>query len=110
MGLSNAVNGTPSNVVEPAPWSRPSINRIVVDLPAPFGPRKPVTLSGSTSKDRSSTPDFPAYTFPSPCASITVMSLILSAVGVALPRRRGQYRGQDGPRPATDSGRPAPRL
>jgi hypothetical protein len=29
--------------------------RIVVDLPAPFGPRKPVTLPGSTSKLRSST-------------------------------------------------------
>ena len=35
--------------------SRPSTIRIVVDLPAPFGPRKPVTLPGSTSKLRSST-------------------------------------------------------
>ena len=36
-------------------WSRPRIMRIVVDLPAPFGPRKPVTRPGRTSKDRSST-------------------------------------------------------
>ena len=35
--------------------SRPRIVRIVVDLPAPFGPRNPVTLPGSTSKLRSST-------------------------------------------------------
>jgi hypothetical protein len=28
---------------------------MVVDLPAPFGPRKPVILPGSTAKERSST-------------------------------------------------------
>jgi hypothetical protein len=28
---------------------------MVVDFPAPFGPRKPVTLPGSTTKLRSST-------------------------------------------------------
>jgi hypothetical protein len=31
------------------------IMRIVVDLPAPFGPRKPVTVPGRTSKVRPST-------------------------------------------------------
>src|SRR5215471_9077972 len=35
--------------------SRPRISRIVVDLPAPFGPRNPVTLPGSTANDRWST-------------------------------------------------------
>ena len=35
--------------------SRPSIIRIVVDLPAPFGPRKPVTMPGLTGKVRWST-------------------------------------------------------
>ena len=35
--------------------SRPMIMRIVVDLPAPFGPRKPVTIPGRTVKLRSST-------------------------------------------------------
>jgi uncharacterized protein YcnI len=31
------------------------MSRIVVDLPAPFGPRKPVTMPGWTVKLRSST-------------------------------------------------------
>ena len=35
--------------------SRPRIMRIVVDLPAPLGPRKPVTLPGWTTKETSST-------------------------------------------------------
>ena len=35
--------------------SRPTIMRIVVDLPAPLGPRKPVTRPGRTWKLRSST-------------------------------------------------------
>ena len=30
--------------------SRPSITRMVVDFPAPFGPRNPVTTPGSTTK------------------------------------------------------------
>src|SRR5438105_3045695 len=34
--------------------SRPMISRMVVDLPAPFGPRKPVTCPAGTSKLRSS--------------------------------------------------------
>jgi len=35
--------------------SNPRIRRIVVDLPAPLGPRKPVTIPGFTWKLRSST-------------------------------------------------------
>ena len=35
--------------------TRPSSMRSVVVLPAPFGPRNPVTRPGATSKDRSST-------------------------------------------------------
>ena len=31
------------------------MSRIVVDLPAPFGPRNPVTIPGWTVNDRSST-------------------------------------------------------
>jgi hypothetical protein len=34
---------------------RPQIIRIVVDLPAPFGPRKPVTVPGSQRNDTSFT-------------------------------------------------------
>ena len=54
-GTSYSCSGLPSKVVEPLPLSRPSINLIVVDLPAPFGPKKPVTLEFSTSKDMSLT-------------------------------------------------------
>ena len=35
--------------------SRPRIMRMVVDLPAPFGPRNPVTRPGRTAKEASST-------------------------------------------------------
>ena len=38
--------------------SRPIIMRIVVDLPAPLGPRKPVTVPGSTVKEMLSTAVF----------------------------------------------------
>jgi hypothetical protein len=37
--------------------------RIVVDLPAPFGPRKPVTAPGRHVKLTSSTAVKPAYAF-----------------------------------------------
>jgi hypothetical protein len=40
---------------------RPTITRIVVDLPAPFGPRKPVTRPGRAVKETSSTAVKPAY-------------------------------------------------
>ena len=55
IGIRRERNGVPSNVVAPSPLSRPSISRMVVDLPDPLGPRKPVTLPGSTRNDRSST-------------------------------------------------------
>jgi hypothetical protein len=35
--------------------SSPRIRRIVVDLPEPFGPRKPVTIPGRTENERPST-------------------------------------------------------
>ena len=37
------------------------IMRMVVDLPAPFGPRKPVTRPGRAVKETSSTAVKPAY-------------------------------------------------
>src|SRR5688572_31776040 len=40
---------------------RPTITRIVVDLPAPFGPRKPVTRPGWAVKETLSTAVKPAY-------------------------------------------------
>src|SRR5882757_3696277 len=50
--------------------SRPSSIRIVVDLPAPFGPRKPVTTPGRTVKVRWSTAVLSPYRLVSPCNSI----------------------------------------
>ena len=38
--------------------------RIVVDLPEPFGPRKPVTVPGRTEKDRLSTAFVPPALMP----------------------------------------------
>src|SRR5688500_13743095 len=40
---------------------RPTMTRIVVDLPAPFGPRKPVTRPGWAVKETLSTAVKPAY-------------------------------------------------
>ena len=51
------------------------IMRIVVDLPDPLGPRKPVTVPGRTSKDRSSTATTLPNRFESPRASITRSAL-----------------------------------
>src|SRR5690349_1641216 len=49
--------------------------RIVVDLPAPFGPRKPVTTPGRTVNVRWSTAVLSPYRFVSPCNSIMVARL-----------------------------------
>src|SRR5215831_5497770 len=46
------------------------MQRIVVVLPAPFGPRKPVTLPGSMPNVRSSTATLSPYRFVSPRTSI----------------------------------------
>ncbi len=49
-------DGWPPIVTWPAEgWSSPRIIRIVVDLPEPLGPRKPVTTPGLTRKERSYT-------------------------------------------------------
>jgi hypothetical protein len=40
---------------------RPTMTRIVVDFPAPFGPRKPVTRPGFAVKVTSSTAVKPPY-------------------------------------------------
>ena len=46
----------PATVTVPAVGlSRPMIMRMVVDLPAPLGPRNPVTVPGSTVKEMLST-------------------------------------------------------
>ena len=50
--------------------TRPRIIFIVVDLPAPLGPRKPVTRPGRTVNERSSTTARPPYSLVSPLTSI----------------------------------------
>src|SRR5699024_67295 len=55
-GFCSCPYGTPLTVAVPAVGrSSPRIIRIVVDLPAPLGPRKPVTMPGLTVKVKSST-------------------------------------------------------
>jgi hypothetical protein len=46
--------------------SSPTIIRIVVDLPAPFGPKKPVTTPDGTEKLKSSTAVFAPYLLVNP--------------------------------------------
>src|ERR1700752_2487131 len=96
IGPASRPNGLPLTVTVPAVGrSSPRISRIVEVLPAPFGPRKPVTLPGSTVNDRSSTATVPPYLLVRPRASIMIPSLLLlclSAHGVGLHARVGDRR------------------
>ena len=59
-GFGCAAYGTPSIVTRPALGGvRPVIIRRVVDFPAPFGPRKPVTVPGRHENETSSTAVWP---------------------------------------------------
>ena len=55
--------------------SRPAIIRIVAGLPAPFGPRKPVTMPGRTTKSSPSTASFSPYRLVRFSTSIIAWSL-----------------------------------
>ena len=71
--------GWPPMVTVPAPGaSRPTTTRMVVDLPAPFGPAKPVTWPGRTVNVTSSS----AYAGPnrlrSPSISVVAFMGVLS--------------------------------
>src|SRR5215467_12139088 len=56
IGAASSLKGRPFTVTfPPLGRSRPRISRIVVVLPAPFGPRNPVIFPGSTVNDRLST-------------------------------------------------------
>jgi hypothetical protein len=48
--------------------ANPTIMRMVVDLPAPLGPRNPVTIPGWTVNDTLSTTVFAPYFLVSCCA------------------------------------------
>src|SRR3954454_15976085 len=61
--------------------------RIVVDLPAPFGPRNPVTVPASTVKSAWSTATRSPYRLVSPTARI--MRCSSRSGGARPPRARG---------------------
>src|SRR3954466_4042927 len=67
--------------------SRPSTRRIVVDLPAPFGPRNPVTRPGSTVAETSSTASLSPYRLVKPSRRITRATL------AAAPSRGRRRKG-----------------
>src|SRR5699024_6299955 len=77
--------------------SNPRIIRIVVDLPAPLGPRNPVTIPGSTAKVRSSTASVGPYRLVNPSTLIMGTMMHDPAAG----------KQQDGPGKSrtTDRGR-----
>jgi hypothetical protein len=54
---------------------RRGVVQIVVDLPAPFGPRKPVTMPGWTTKSSPSTASFSPYRLLRFSTSIIACSL-----------------------------------
>ena len=76
--------------------------RIVVDFPAPFGPRKPVTLPGRTTNETSSTAVLGPYCLERCSTSITAATL---RAGAGRPR---PPQGGDGLHRSGDLADPAP--
>ena len=88
-GSASSRYGLPSMVAVPdVGWSSPRIIRIVVVLPAPLGPRNPVTTPGSMVQVRSSTARVRPNTLVSPANSIIVPILSPRDV-IRLHRGRG---------------------
>ena len=80
-------SGAPSTAESPASGAeRPTSMRIVVVLPAPLGPRNPVTVPGSQRNETSLTTVRPPRRFVSPVASI--MASDRSSAGVATTAAR----------------------
>ena len=80
--------------------------RIVVVLPAPFGPRKPVTCPGRTVKLRSSTAVTAPNRLVSRCSSI--MAAGPGRAGLTVPGRPGRRTGRRCRLRASGPGRSAP--
>src|SRR3954465_13385897 len=74
--------------------TRPSSILSVVDLPAPLGPRKPVTAPSRTVKLRSSTAATSPKRLDSLSISIAVMGTSVAVVPVTLRRRRSEFVGR----------------
>src|SRR6266536_3620327 len=99
-GAACARGARPLTVTEPLVGSSsPRIIRIVVDFPAPFGPRKPVTAPGRTVNVRSETAVVGPYrllsslisimesTVPNGRASV-IVAVSLSGLGKTPPVRQ----------------------
>src|SRR5690349_3551731 len=88
-GLGIFPKRRPENVTEPDVGRvRPTIIRIETDLPAPFGPRNPVTLPVSAVKQTSSTTVRPPYFLDSES-----MVIIVDAPGRVDVSTLGGHRG-----------------
>ncbi len=88
-GVRSVRYGRPPTSAAPSSGaSNPRITRIVVDLPAPLGPTKPVTSPGRTTKDRPSTATVRPYRLRNPRTSIDgsmASTLRAGASGVVTP-------------------------
>src|SRR5690606_28760878 len=105
-GRSRSTNREPSTVAVPRVGpTRPSTIRSVVDLPAPFGPRKPVTCPSGAVKVRSRTTHWSRYRLPSSRTSITPPRC--PAAGAPDQRRKEDVRSCLRRRPARPSYCPA---
>src|SRR6266700_7487788 len=73
--------------------ARPSSSRMVVDFPAPFGPRNPVMRPGASSKDRSLTAVTVPYRLVSASTAIVLMAVppevVVTVVRWTLPTLGG---------------------
>src|SRR4051794_10922139 len=99
-GLGRLANRSPLMVAVPDVGTvRPTMTRIVVDLPAPFGPRKPVTRPGRAVKETLSTAVKPAY------LRVSDSTVIMRPPSPRRGVRTSAYR----PDPSWPSGGAAPR-
>src|SRR6516165_12807139 len=83
---------------------------MVVVLPAPFGPRNPVILPGSTVKDSWSTASLSPYRLVRPRASIIAGSFLGGAGTMPVRRVRPVFRGGRGWRVARGADSYPPRV
>ena len=89
-GRASSAYGTPLMVAMPASGrTSPSSARRVVVLPAPLGPRNPVTVPASTEKDRSSTAVTPSKCLVSPWISMVCMAAASDGFGAAVVAQPG---------------------
>ena len=76
--VERAIRAPRTAVLPAVGRTSPRIARIVVDFPAPFGPRKPVTVPGETVNERSSTARVEPYRLVRPSTSITDYAMTLT--------------------------------